>query len=249
MSSTNQFVLHYEPKVDLHTGRVAGVEALLRWNDPDSGGLVQPQVFIPVLEETGLILEVGRWALGKAMAEWKARASSGRDSPRVAVNVSALQLHRSDFVSSVAKIIEDAGGGQHGLDLEITETLLMQDIEANAGKLHALKEMGVNVAIDDFGTGYSSLSYLARLPVDALKIDCAFIRTMVEQGHSMTIVSTIISLAHTLRMSVIAEGVETSEQANLLRDLRCDQAQGFFFSRPEAGPGALGNDVDQAPQA
>jgi diguanylate cyclase (GGDEF)-like protein/PAS domain S-box-containing protein len=227
-----QFFLHYEPKIDLHTGRVSGLEALIRWNDPE-GGLVAPQEFVPVLEETGLILEVGRWAIHSALEHWKERASRARGAQRIAVNVSALQLRRTDFVETVRKALADCADGKHGLDLEITESLLMEDIEANTRKLRALKEMGVNIAIDDFGTGYSSLSYLARLPADALKIDASFIRTMMGEPQSMTIVSTIISLAHTLRMCVVAEGVETSEQANLLRDLRCDQAQGYFFSRPE----------------
>lgn len=227
-----QFVLHYEPKVDLATGRVRGLEALIRWNDPD-GGLMQPQSFVPVLEETGLILDVGRWAIETAIAHWKTLAARGRASHRIAVNVSALQLRRKDFVDGVAAALARCGGGTHGLDLEITESLLMQDIESNTRKLEALKEMGVNIAIDDFGTGYSSLSYLARLPADALKIDGEFIRTMTGKAQSMTIVSTIISLAHTLHMLVVAEGVETSRQANLLRDLRCDQAQGYFFSKPE----------------
>jgi diguanylate cyclase (GGDEF)-like protein/PAS domain S-box-containing protein len=227
-----QFVLHYEPKIDLVTGRVSGLEALIRWNDPE-GGLVPPQAFVPVLEETGLILDVGRWAIETAIAHWKTLAARGRASHRVAVNVSALQLRRKDFVDGVAAVLARCEDGAHGLDLEITESLLMQDIESNTRKLEALKEMGVNIAIDDFGTGYSSLSYLARLPADALKIDGEFIRTMPEKPQSMTIVSTIISLAHTLHMLVVAEGVETSEQANLLRDLRCDQAQGYFFSKPE----------------
>jgi diguanylate cyclase (GGDEF)-like protein/PAS domain S-box-containing protein len=229
-----QFVLHYEPKIDLNNGRVSGMEALIRWNDPQSGELVQPQRFIPVLEETGLILEVGRWALCKALADWQALSTPARAAPRIAVNVSAMQLRRADFLDMVARTLQGCAGGQHGLDVEITESLLMEDITANAMKLQALKEMGINIAIDDFGTGYSSLSYLARLPVDALKIDSAFIKTMVDERQSMTIVSTIISLAHTLKLVVVAEGVETSAQANLLRDLSCDLGQGFFFSRGES---------------
>ncbi len=237
----NEFVLEYEPKINLRDGRVSGHEALIRWNDPGSGAMVQPQVFIPILEETGLILDVGQWALRTAMEDWKVRATRARATPRVAVNVSAMQLRRKDFVAMVAKTLSGFEGDARGLELEITETLLMEDITANAAKLQALKEMGVAIAIDDFGTGYSSLSYLARLPVDALKIDAAFIRTMVEERQSTTIVSTIISLAHTLRLVVVAEGVETSAQANLLRDLRCDEAQGFFFSRGGSSGDELGN--------
>ncbi|HYH42293.1 MAG TPA: EAL domain-containing protein, partial [Burkholderiales bacterium] len=242
-----QFVLHYEPKVDLNNGRVAGMEALIRWNDPESGELVHPHRFIPVLEETGLILEVGRWALSQALSDWKSRSTSARAAPRIAVNVSAMQLRRPDFVDMVEKVLLDCEGGRHGLDVEITESLLMEDITANVAKLHALKAMGINIAIDDFGTGYSSLSYLARLPVDALKIDAAFIKTMVDERQSMTIVSTIISLAHTLRLVVVAEGVETSAQANLLRDLHCDLGQGFFFSRGEPTGDELDNDQPSSP--
>jgi diguanylate cyclase (GGDEF)-like protein/PAS domain S-box-containing protein len=237
----SEFVLHYEPKINLRDGRVSGYEALIRWNDPESAVVVPPQVFIPILEETGLILDVGQWALRTAMQDWKVRAARVRAAPRVAVNVSAMQLRREDFVATVARTLAECGGDARGLELEITETLLMEDIAANAAKLQALKEMGVNIAIDDFGTGYSSLSYLARLPVDALKIDAAFIRAMVEERQSTTIVSTIISLAHTLRLVVVAEGVETSAQANLLRDLRCDQAQGFFFSKGESSGDELDN--------
>jgi len=143
-----------------------------------------------------------------------------------------MQLHRSDFIEVVAKALEAAGGSPHGIDLEITESLLMEDIAANAVKMHALKEMGVDIAIDDFGTGYSSLSYLAKLPLDALKIDRTFINTLVSEQQSMTIVSTIISLAHTLKMIVVAEGVETSEQAKMLHLLRCEQVQGYYYAKP-----------------
>jgi diguanylate cyclase (GGDEF)-like protein/PAS domain S-box-containing protein len=227
----DQFVLHYQPKVELGSSSVSGLEALIRWNDPEDG-LVAPMQFIPLLEEMGLILEVGRWALWKAHEDWRSRASRGLYVPRVAVNVSPMQLRRPDFVDIVAQALNHANRGEHGLDLEITESLLMEDIAANAGKLHALKEMGVKMAIDDFGTGYSSLSYLAKLPVDAVKIDRAFIQTMVSEPQSMAIVSTIISMAHTLRMLVIAEGVESSEQSKQLRAVRCDQGQGFFYAYP-----------------
>ncbi len=227
----DQFVLHYQPKIDLATNEMSGLEALIRWNDPETG-LVPPMDFIPLLEETGLILDVGRWAIRKALEDWKTRQARGLATPRIAVNVSSMQLRRADFVSSVEKVLAEVCGARHALDLEITESVIMEDIEGNTGKLHALKAMGVNIAIDDFGTGYSSLSYLAKLPMDALKIDRGFIMTMVREPQSMTIVSTIISLAHALRMVVVAEGVESDEQAILLRRLHCEQAQGFFFSRP-----------------
>jgi EAL domain-containing protein (putative c-di-GMP-specific phosphodiesterase class I) len=230
----DQFVLHYQTKVDVATGVTKGMEALIRWNDPESG-LVAPGRFIPLLEESGLILDVGQWAIGKAIEDWRSRALQGLPVPRIAVNVSAIQLRRPEFVEVVARALGrgTAGGSDvHGLDLEITESLLMEAIESNISKMAALKEMGIDIAIDDFGTGYSSLSYLAQLPVDALKIDRSFVLTMMDRPESRTIISTIISLAHALRMRVIAEGVESMEQATLLRHLQCDEAQGFVFSKP-----------------
>jgi EAL domain-containing protein (putative c-di-GMP-specific phosphodiesterase class I) len=227
----NEFMLHYQPKVELQTGQVRGVEALIRWNDPEHG-LVSPARFIPLLEETGLILEVGQWALHRALEDWRSAAQSGAPTPRIAVNVSAIQLRRADFVECIARALSRAGGAEHGLDLEITESTLMESIGDNSHKLRELREMGVHFAIDDFGTGYSSLSYLAKLPVDSLKIDRAFIMTMSEEAQSMTIVSTIISLAHALDLSVVAEGVETEEQRSLLGALGCDEIQGYVFSRP-----------------
>jgi len=156
----------------------------------------------------------------------------GLPTPRVAVNASAIQLRRAEFAEVIAVEIGRTGLDAHGLDIELTESILMQEIEATIPKLHALKEMGVRISIDDFGTGYSSLSYLAQLPVDALKVDRSFIMTMEEKPESMTIVSTVISLAHTLRLTVIAEGVEHQQQAKLLRLLNCDEAQGYLFSKP-----------------
>ena len=226
-----QFVLHYQPKIELASGRICGLEALIRWQDP-TGGLVAPGHFIPLLEETGLIIEVGRWALAQALddyRDWKAR---GYDAPRVAVNVSSIQLRQKDFVDTVSNVIAEMKGVPHGLDIEITESLIMQDIEGNIVKLKALRDMGLNISIDDFGTGYSSLGYLARLPVDTLKIDRSFIISMATNADSMAIVSTIISLAHTLNLKVIAEGVETEEQSQFLKLLKCDELQGYLFSKP-----------------
>jgi EAL domain-containing protein (putative c-di-GMP-specific phosphodiesterase class I) len=227
----DEFVLHYQPKVSLRTGEVKGVESLIRWNDPETG-IVGPARFIALLEETGLILDVGRWALEKALEDWRSRAFTGLATPRVAVNVSAIQLRRADFVDVVAAALGTMRGIEHGLELEITETMLMEHVGENSHKLRALRELGVHFAIDDFGTGYSSLSYLAKLPVDSLKIDRAFIMTMMEERQSRTIVSTIISLAHALELSVVAEGVETKEQWKLLEILGCDEIQGDVFSKP-----------------
>jgi diguanylate cyclase (GGDEF)-like protein len=226
----NEFVLHYQPKVDLETRRIVGVEALIRWQSPELG-LVPPMKFIPLMEETGLILDVGAWALGKAIADHLRWIKLGLAAPRVAVNVSAIQLRRRDFVF----IVEDAltrGATPPGVDLEITESLVMEDIEGNMQKLKDIRALGLSIAIDDFGTGYSSLGYLAKLPVQTLKIDRSFIITMLKDPDTMTLVQTIISLAHSLRLKVVAEGVDEEEQAKMLRLFRCDEMQGYLFSKP-----------------
>ncbi len=224
-----QYVLHYQPKVDLKTGQISGLEALIRWNDPDTG-LVPPLQFIPVLEETGMIFDVGRWAMRRAVIDSRRWREKGLPPLRVAVNVSPMQLRQKDFVATVEQTLGDGAGMVGALELEITESLLMHDIEGNIRKLKAVRDMGVEVAIDDFGTGYSSLSYIAKLPVNALKIDRAFIVNMARNPDDLSIVSTIISLAHSLDLKVVAEGVETEEQANLLRLLKCDEIQGYLFS-------------------
>jgi diguanylate cyclase (GGDEF)-like protein len=226
-----EFVLHYQPKARLADATIVGAEALIRWQDPEKG-LVPPGRFISVLEETGLIIEVGRWALQQAYADLNAWAQQGLRVQRVAVNVSSVQLQRKDFVDTV--IEEIAGGGDHPewLELEITESLLMRNVEESTRKLSILRGMGVTVAIDDFGTGYSSLSYLSRLPVDKLKIDRSFVSSVDSSGESTTLVTTMITLAHGLKMAVVAEGVETEDQARLLRLLRCDEAQGYHFGKP-----------------
>ncbi len=226
-----QFLLHYQPKIHAMNGSIAGFEALLRWQNPDSG-LVPPGEFIPILENTGLILEVGPWAIRKALTDGKNWRLPDGTAPRIAVNVSPIQLQQRDFVKLVQRAVEELGGKGCGLDLEITESLIMNDIEENMKKLAAIGEMGVKIAIDDFGTGYSSLGYLAKLPVHALKIDRSFVDTMTTSSHSLTIVSTIISLAHAIGLKVIAEGVETKEQAKFLQLLKCDELQGYLYSVP-----------------
>jgi diguanylate cyclase (GGDEF)-like protein/PAS domain S-box-containing protein len=226
-----QFVLHYQPKVAAGTGHVTGLEALIRWNDPDSGS-VPPSHFIPILEETGMILEVGAWAIRKALAESRDWRMTHTGPLRIAVNVSPVQLERRDFVDTVKRALDGLGIAATQLDLEITETMIMNNVEENVKKLAEIRQMGINIAVDDFGTGYSSLAYLAKLPVNALKIDRSFVATMTSDAQSMTLVSTIISLAHALDLKVIAEGVESQEQAKLLRLLKCDEMQGFLFGRP-----------------
>jgi diguanylate cyclase (GGDEF)-like protein/PAS domain S-box-containing protein len=226
----DEFVLQYQPKVDLETGRIEGVEALIRWNSPDLG-LVPPEQFIPLMEETGLIVEVGYWTLCRAALDHEAWLAQGVPAPRIAVNVSAVQLRKQDFAALVQQVLS-RGVVSPGIDIEITESLLMEDIDASVEKLHALRQLGVNVAIDDFGTGYSSLAYLAKLPAQILKIDRTFISTMLSEPDVMTLVSTMITLAHALRLKVVAEGVETADESQALRHMGCDQIQGYLVSRP-----------------
>jgi diguanylate cyclase (GGDEF)-like protein len=225
-----QFVLHYQPKVNLATGEVTSMEALIRWND--GSRLVPPGQFVPLLEDTGMILEVGQWAMREALADRRRWQARGLRPPRIAVNVSAVQLRQGNFVDMVREAIADEQDGSHGLDLEITESMIMDDIEGNIAKLRALRDLGFNVAIDDFGTGYSSLGYLAKLPVNALKIDRSFVAAMGDNADGMSIVSTIISLAHSLNLKVIGEGVEIPEQRQLLTLLKCDEIQGYLVSQP-----------------
>jgi diguanylate cyclase (GGDEF)-like protein len=228
-----QFVLHYQPKVSLATGKLTGAEGLIRWKDP-KGDLVAPARFIPILEETGLIHEVGRWALRKAIEDYLRWRAAGLAAVPIAVNVSPLQLRDRGFIAEVRSAIGPTADAAAGLELEITETLIMEDARGSIASLRAIREMGVSIAIDDFGTGFSSLSYLSRLPVDALKIDRSFVNDMSASPQGLALVSTIISLAHSLKLRVVAEGVETDEQSRLLRLLNCDEMQGFLFSKPVA---------------
>ncbi|HWM30135.1 MAG TPA: EAL domain-containing protein [Methyloceanibacter sp.] len=225
-----EFVLYYQPKVSVGMRKIVGVEALIRWQTQDRG-LVPPAHFIPLLEETGLILQVGSWALARAARDHRSWVEQKLQAPRVAVNVSQVQMRQRDFLGVVERAIID-GVAPTAIDLEITESLVMEDVKSNIEKLKAVRGLGVRIAIDDFGTGYSSLGYLAQLPVESLKIDRSFIMRMEEDPNAMTLVSTIISLAHSLRLKVVAEGVETEGQAKLLSLLRCDEMQGYLFSKP-----------------
>ena len=226
----DEFVLHYQPKIDTRTGRLIGVEALVRWQSPELG-LVPPAHFIPLMEETGIIVEAGRWALRRAIADRRRWTESGLQAPRVAINVSTVELRKQDFVDVFAQTL-GLGDEDHGIDIEVTESIIMDDVAANIAKLLAIRELGVDIAIDDFGTGYSSLAYLARLPVQVLKIDRTFVSAMLDDASAMTLVSTMISLARSLKLTVVAEGVEQEEQARMLRLLRCDQMQGYLFDKP-----------------
>jgi EAL domain-containing protein (putative c-di-GMP-specific phosphodiesterase class I) len=226
-----EFVLHYQPKLNLASGKLTGAEALIRWNDPQSG-LVPPGRFIPILEETGLIYEVGRWALRKAIEDYLRWRSMGLSAVRIAVNVSPLQLRHRGFIAELGQAIGIDPHAAAGLELEITESLIMEDMRHNIASLQAIRAMGVSIAIDDFGTGFSSLSYLAKLPVDSLKIDRSFVMDMTAAPEGLALVSTIINLAHSLKLRVVAEGVETEGQSRLLRLLSCDEIQGFLFGKP-----------------
>lgn len=226
-----EFVLHYQPKIGLRHGTLTGLEALIRWQHPDDG-LVPPGVFIPILEETGLIVDVGRWVLLAAAAQHDAWTSAGLRPPRIAVNVSALQLGQPDFLETLEYVTQRYPAAVRELDLEITESVFVDDLIGNVSKLEAARERGLQVAIDDFGTGYSSLGYLSRLPIDILKIDRSFVARMTQDPQDMALVTTMISLAHSLECKVVAEGVEQPEQAQLLHLLRCEQVQGWLTGKP-----------------
>lgn len=227
----DEFVLHYQPKINLASGKVTSAEGLIRWNDPRAG-LMPPGSFIPILEETGLIHEVGRWSLHKAIADYLRWRAAGLAVVRLAVNVSPLQLRHPGFIAEIEQAIGIDEHAAAGLELEITESLIMEDVNLSIARLQVIRAMGISIAIDDFGTGFSSLSYLSRLPVDTLKIDRSFVIDMTTGPAGLALVSTIINLAHSLKLKVVAEGVETEEQRRLLHLLNCDEIQGFIFSKP-----------------
>jgi diguanylate cyclase (GGDEF)-like protein/PAS domain S-box-containing protein len=229
--ANNEFVLHYQPKVRLKNGRIAGVEALLRWQRPGHG-LVPPNAFIPVLEATGLIVEVGRWVIAaacKQIGEWM-RSEIG--PIQISVNVSGRQLLEGDLIGNVSRSVDDNAIPAELLELELTESSLMANTKRTISTLDALKKLGVDISIDDFGTGYSSFAYLRRFPIDSLKIDIAFIRDITNNSDAAAIVLAIIRMSHILKLDTVAEGVETAEQVAYLRRHRCDFIQGYFFSRP-----------------
>ncbi len=224
----NEFVLYYQPKVRLSNGEIEGVEALIRWKDPERG-IVFPSRFISTLEETGLILPVGEWVVRQALSDLSGWISRGLFVPRVSVNVSSIQLRHRDFLDMLVSLWgpEDRAGL---LEIEITESLILDDVPGTIATLEEIRSRGITVSIDDFGTGYSSLSYLASLPVNALKIDQSFVSQLGNRPESLSIVSAIVSLAHSLCLSVVAEGVETESQLAILNNLGCDAVQGFLVS-------------------
>jgi diguanylate cyclase (GGDEF)-like protein/PAS domain S-box-containing protein len=225
-----EFLLHYQPKVSLETGRISGFEALLRWNHGDE--LISPADFIPILEDTGLIVPVGEWVLRAVCEQLKSWQSQGISPRPVSVNLSARQFQHKGLLPMVKQALHDWDVPARLLEFELTESLLMSDAEEAVQMLHQLKALGVRLSVDDFGTGYSSLSYLKRFPLDLLKIDRAFIRDAISDSDDATIIRTIISLAHSLGLQVVAEGVENEAQLRFLRAHGCDEMQGFYFARP-----------------
>lgn len=226
-----EFLLYYQPKVDLASGRVLGVEALLRWQHPERG-LLLPVHFVAIAEECGLIVPIGRWVLGEACAQAYAWREAGLQRITMAVNSSAIEFRAKDFVDNLRGILGATSIDPGSLELELTESVLMQNIESTESVLYAVAGLGVKLAIDDFGTGYSSLSYLSRFPINTLKIDQSFIREISSSQDDSTIVGAIISMGRNLRRRVIAEGVETREQYEFLLSQHCDEGQGEYFSRP-----------------
>jgi diguanylate cyclase (GGDEF)-like protein/PAS domain S-box-containing protein len=226
-----EFVLHYQPKVNLETGAIIGVEALIRWRHLQHG-LMPPAQFIPIAEDCGLIVPIGRWVLREGCRQARAWQDAGLPPVRIAINVSAVELRAKDFVPGVNAMVTEMGLEPHHLELELTETFLMQDSTSTSVVLLALKEMGLQIALDDFGTGYSSLSYLKRFPIDTVKIDRSFVRDLTTDADDASIVSAVISMGKRLHMQVVAEGVETPEQLAFLREQSCPEGQGYYFSRP-----------------
>lgn len=229
--ANNEFLLHYQPKIEVLTGRIVGVEALLRWRTSE-GTMIPPGDFIPLAEETGLIVPIGEWVLNEACLVNREWQKSGRRPIPVSVNISAIQLERDDLVDKVMMVLKETGLTPQYLELEITESALMGDVEQSIDTLERLRKLGVRTSIDDFGTGYSSLAHLKRFPVDTLKIDQSFIRNITADRGNAGIVQAIISLSHTLGLTVVAEGVETPDEYRHLSARGCDQIQGYYTGRP-----------------
>jgi EAL domain-containing protein (putative c-di-GMP-specific phosphodiesterase class I) len=227
----HELTLHYQPKIDLKTGAITGAEALLRWTHPTRGS-IPPLQFIPIAEDSGMILPIGAWVLREACTQARTWMDEGLPFATMAVNVSAVQFRDKNFLSELFSILSDTGMNPRSLELEVTESVLMKHPEVTAPILKALREKGIQVSLDDFGTGYSSLSYLQLFPIDALKIDQSFIRKIATNPGETAIVSAIIAMGQNLHLRVIAEGVETPEDLDFLKAHDCDEAQGYYFSHP-----------------
>ncbi len=227
----NELILYYQPKVNLKSGKITGAEALIRWQHPDRG-LLLPNRFVPVAEECGLIIQIGRWVLREACVQNRKWFLAGLHPGSIAVNISALEFRRMDFVEEVGTILKDSDLPPESLQLEITESVLMRDAESSIMVLQQLKNMGVQLAVDDFGTGYSSLSYLHQFPIDVLKIDQSFVQDIVTDQDNGVIVSAVIAMGNSLKQQVVAEGVEQKNQLSFLQGQHCEEGQGYLFSRP-----------------
>jgi EAL domain-containing protein (putative c-di-GMP-specific phosphodiesterase class I) len=227
----HQLCLHYQPKIDIATGAITGFEALSRWNHPELG-MVSPGQFIPIAEETGLIVPLSEFVLEEACREAQRWRDEGLPHVRVAVNISGVHFRAADLSELVRETLARTGLPADALELELTESILLQKTEVAIARLRKLKSMGVHLSIDDFGTGYSSLSYLKRFPVDSLKIDQSFVREVTSDPEDAAITTSIILMGKSLKLKIVAEGVETESQLEFLRVLECDEAQGFLFGRP-----------------
>lgn len=227
----NELVLHYQPKIDSFSNKIVGLETLVRWQHPDKG-LIYPGAFIPIAEETGLIKLLDNWVLKNACSQFKSWVDSGYNPPRLAVNLSAYQFRHQNLVDTISAVLSETGLEPSYLEIEITETTAMENIDFTVKTLHRLIDMGINISIDDFGSGYSSLNYLKHFPVHLLKIDRSFISDIMESNNTRTIVKAIIEVAHSLNIRVTAEGVETPDQLRLLREMSCDEIQGYLISKP-----------------
>jgi diguanylate cyclase (GGDEF)-like protein/PAS domain S-box-containing protein len=230
-----EFTLHYQPKINIRSGQITGCEALIRWTHPTRGP-ISPAQFIPIAEDCGLILPIGRWVLRHACKQAQAWVEAGLRPTTMAVNVSAMEFRDEDFLKSLFLVLDESRLDPRALEIELTESVLMKRVDSTAAILQTLRKSGVQVALDDFGTGYSSLSYLRRFPIDALKIDQSFVAQLVSGGDGTAIVTAVISMAKSLRLRVIAEGVETLEQLEFLQSHHCEEAQGYYFSRPVSAP-------------
>jgi EAL domain-containing protein (putative c-di-GMP-specific phosphodiesterase class I) len=227
----HEFLLHYQPQVNINTHEITRIEALIRWQHPELG-FVPPNVFIPLAEENGLIVPIGDWVLRTACAQNKLWQMAGATSLRVAVNLSARQFQQPSLIETVVQILQDTQLDAESLELEVTETTAMQNVEFTVPMLKQLHSMGIHLSLDDFGTGYSSLGYLKKFPLDTLKIDQSFVRELTTDPNDAAIVRAVIALGQGLNLSVVAEGVETREQLAHLRSLNCREMQGYLFSRP-----------------
>jgi EAL domain-containing protein (putative c-di-GMP-specific phosphodiesterase class I) len=229
----NEFALHYQPKIDLRSGRITGAEALLRWTNPDRGS-VPPAQFIPVAEDCGLIIPIGDWVLHEACKQMRVWLDAGLPLLSMAVNISAIEFRGDRLLERVFSTLGDTGLDPEYLELELTESVLMKHAESTSSILKQLRAKGVRLAVDDFGTGYSSLSYLRKFPIDSLKIDQSFVRQITSSPEETSLVTAVISMGRSLKLRVIAEGVETQEELEFLQAHNCDEAQGYYFSRPVA---------------